>query len=62
MVQESIGVPVELVDGRWGQFEVEVDGTTVLSRKGGLIAKFTGRPWPSDDDVVSAVREALPAQ
>ena len=46
MVQESIGVPVELVDGRWGQFEVEVDGTTVLSRKGGLIAKFTGRCGP----------------
>ena len=54
-------MPVELVDGRWGQFQVEVEGRTVLSRKGGLIAKLTGRPWPSDDDVVAAVREALPS-
>jgi hypothetical protein len=41
-----------------GQFEVVVDGRPVVSRKGGLIAKLVGRPWPSDDDVVTAVRDA----
>jgi len=41
-----------------GQFEIVVDGRTVVSRKGGLIAKLLGRPWPSDEDVVKAVREA----
>ena len=50
-----------MVDGRLGQFEVQVGGRTVVSRKGGLIAKLTGRPWPSDEDVLSAVRDALDA-
>lgn len=54
-----MGVPVELVDGRLGQFEVQVDGRNVISRKGGLIAKVTNRPWPSEEDVLAAVREAL---
>lgn len=49
------------MDGRIGQFEVQVGGRTVVSRKGGLIAKLTGRPWPSDEDVLSAVRETLEA-
>lgn len=49
---------VELEKGRRGQFEVFVDGRSVVSRKGGLIAKLVGRPWPSDDDVLAAVRQA----
>ena len=44
--------------GRTGQFEVIVDGRTVVSRKGGLIAKLVGRPWPTEDEVVEAVRAA----
>jgi hypothetical protein len=51
-------VPVELVPGGWGQFDVVVDGRVVISRKGGLIAKFVGRPWPSPEEVLKAVREA----
>jgi hypothetical protein len=50
-----------MVDGRFGQFEVQVGGRSVVSRKGGLIAKLTGRPWPDDEDVLSAVRGALGA-
>ena len=42
-----------------GQFEVRVGGRTVVSRKGGLIAKLTGKPWPPEDDVLDAVRTAL---
>jgi hypothetical protein len=45
--------------GRAGQFEIVVDGRTVVSRKGGLIAKLVGRPWPEPDDVLSAVRGAV---
>jgi len=56
-----VGTPVEMVAGRLGQFEVQVGGRTVVSRKGGLIAKLTGRPWPEDEDVLSAVRDALGA-
>ena len=48
-------------EGRRGQFEVIVDGRTVASRKGGLIAKLVGRPWPEGEDVLSAVRDALEA-
>ena len=53
-----MGSPVELEKGRHGQFEILVDGRTVLSRKGGLIAKLVGRPWPTSEAVLSAVREA----
>lgn len=46
---------------RRGQFEVRVDGRTVVERKGGLIAKLTRRPWPDEASVVDAVRSALAA-
>ena len=45
--------------GRQGQFEVMVNDRTVISRKGGLIAKLVKRPWPQSDEVVAAVRDAL---
>jgi len=47
------------VQGRRGQFDVLVGGRIVASRKGGLIAKLTKRPWPEPAQVVAAVREAL---
>ena len=59
MIQEALGQPVELEKGRQGQFEVIVNGRTVASRKGGLLAKLLNRPWPGGDDVVAAVRAAL---
>jgi hypothetical protein len=31
----------------------------VIARKGGLLARLLGRPWPSDDDVLAAVRKAI---
>jgi hypothetical protein len=45
--------------GEQGQFDVMVNGQTVVTRKGGLLAKLLSRPWPEADDVVSAVRAAL---
>lgn len=59
MIRDRIGVRVELVKGRQGQFEVQVDGRTVVSRKGGLVARLTNRPWPTGDEVVEAVRAAI---
>ena len=41
-----------------GQFDVLVDGETVVSRKGGLIAMVLRKPWPDEADVVEAVRAA----
>jgi hypothetical protein len=52
-------VPVELEKGAHGQFDVVVNGRQVASRKGGLIAKLLSRPWPTGDEVVAAVRDAL---
>jgi hypothetical protein len=48
-----------MVPGRHGQFEIVVDGRTVIARKGGLVAKLVGRPWPDPDEVVRAIREAM---
>lgn len=31
----------------------------MIARKGGLIAKLVGRPWPTEDDVITAVQDAL---
>ena len=59
MIQQALGLPVELEKGRQGQFEVIVNGQRVASRQGGLLAKLLNRPWPSGDDVVAAVRAAL---
>ena len=59
MIRDALDTPVELERGRWGQFEILVDGQQVVSRKGGLVAKLLGRPWPNDVVVVAAVREAM---
>jgi len=39
-----------------GLFQVLVDGAVVVERKGGLLARLLGRPWPEDRAVVDAVR------
>jgi hypothetical protein len=37
-----------------------VGDRTVVSRRGGLVAMLVRRPWPADEVVVAAVRDALP--
>ena len=59
MIREKLQIPVELQKGAHGQFDIMVDGRSIVSRKGGLIAKLVGRPWPESDDVLAAVRAAL---
>lgn len=58
-IREKLGVEVDLEKGRIGQFDVMVNDQTVVSRKGGLIAKLTGKPWPEHDHVVEAVKSQL---
>lgn len=59
-IEAALGTRVEFAKGRRGQFDILVDGRVVVTRKGGLIAKFLRKPWPSEDDVVAAVRDAVP--
>ena len=58
MLRDALGKPVELESGRRGQFEILVDGRAVVTRKGGILARLRGRSWPSDAEVVAAVRDA----
>ena len=58
LIEETLNTRVVREKGKRGQFEVWVDGAMVLSRKGGLIAMLVKRPWPSDREVLAAVREA----
>jgi hypothetical protein len=59
LIREKLDVPVQLEKGGHGQFDVEVNGRPVLSRKGGLIAKLVNRPWPAADEILTAVNEGL---
>ncbi len=58
-IQEKLHVEPELQKGDIGQFDVVVDGVTVVSRKGGLLAKLLRKPWPEIDDVVAKVQARL---
>ena len=60
MIENQLGHPVQLEKGGPGQFDVFVNGQSVASRKGGLVAKMLGRPWPTDEEVLDAVRAAVP--
>ena len=53
-----MSIDAEMVEGRRGQFEILVDGQVVIERRGGLLAKLFGKPWPDSEDVVNAVRAA----
>ena len=49
-------------EGKRGQFDVVVDGQTVISRKGGLLAMLFKKPWPEVGEVVAAVKARASAQ
>jgi hypothetical protein len=50
-------VELELVRKR-GLFRVLVNGQTAFIRRGGLIAKLLGKPWPSPEEILAAVKSA----
>jgi hypothetical protein len=53
-----LGVEADITTGRRGQFDILVNGKTVVSRKGGLLAMIFRKPWPEINDVVRAVEAA----
>jgi hypothetical protein len=53
LIKEATGVDAKLVEGQRGEYTVWVGDT--------LIAKKDGRGFPSDQDVLTAVRKALAA-
>jgi len=59
-IREALSVEVETELGSRGQFDVVVDGSNVVSRKGGLVAMLFRKPWPSEEEVVAAVKSAHP--
>jgi len=52
-LKKEPGVEVEVVNGDHGEFTVSVDGRTVAKR---------GDTLPSADEVLAAVRKAVPAK
>jgi hypothetical protein len=38
---------------------VQLDGQTIATRGGGVLAKFFGGGWPTASDVVAAVRARM---
>ena len=52
MIAEATGVTTEIVVGRRSEFSIWVDDT--------LVAEKSRKGFPSDDQVIRAVRERLP--
>ena len=49
---------MQLVRGKPGQFDVEVDGQVVATRGGNLLQRVLGGGWPEPADVIAKI-EAL---
>ena len=58
-IKEALGIEVAIETGSRGQFDVLVNGQTVVSRKGGLMAMLTRKPWPAEDEVITAIKTAV---
>lgn len=54
-IRDETGLEPQLEKGKRGQFDVLVNDKIVIARKGGLLAKITGKPWPEVGEVVAAV-------
>jgi hypothetical protein len=63
-LKEKLGVEALLAVGGKGQFDVLVDGEVVASKHGvGAIAKLLGaKGFPTEDEVLDAVRRKLAAR
>lgn len=57
-IRNSLGLEVQTELGIRGQFDVQVDDKVVVSRRGGLAALLLRKAWPSEADVVNAVKTA----
>jgi hypothetical protein len=57
-IRKELDVEPVIESGSRGQFDVFVNEKLAISRKGGLVALLTRRPWPSVQDVVDAILDA----
>ena len=55
-IKEAMDIEPTIEEGARGQFDVVVNGATVVSRKGGLMALLFRKPWPDHDEVVGAIQ------
>lgn len=58
-IKRQFEVEPDTKTGRRGQFDVLVNGKAVIGRKGGLIAMLAKKPWPTEAEIVSAVKAEL---
>ena len=58
-ISDALGMEVQTETGTKGQFDVVVSDNVVVSRKGGLFALITRKPWPTESEVVSAVQKFM---
>jgi hypothetical protein len=54
-IKEHFNEDVEIETGCKGQFDVLVSEKTVVSRKGGLLALLFRKPWPTNEEVITAI-------
>ena len=45
--------------GKFGQFDVIVDGETIASRGGNMLTRLFDAGWPDPEDVLAAVEQRL---
>ena len=56
---EAFGEEPVIELGSRGQFDVFLNNKLIVTRKGGLIALLTRRPWPSVQDVIEKIQNAM---
>lgn len=52
---ERFGATTEVIEGKFGQFDVEVDGALVASRGQSFFARMLPRDAPGSSDVIAAI-------
>ena len=56
-IQSETGVKSEIVGGSLGQFDIELDGQVIASKKSGLLASKASGGWPDTDLVVAEIEK-----
>jgi hypothetical protein len=54
-IHEQLGNEPIIETGRRGQFDIFVGDRRVISRKGGLWAMLTKKPWPPVEEVLQKI-------
>ena len=56
-IHSETGLDAELVGGSLGQFDVELDGKLIASKKGGLLASPASGGWPDPQRVIDEIEK-----